>query len=156
MTRYRSIQIRFIRRGAKSPSSDDILKITKMGENTARIFYTEKNDYDTFTDFLTVNYTQVIAYVYRTITLLTLDEDPFQSAQFFVPGYPTLMFGVAKLKEQTGFIIEMISNTLINWPLIGYDHATDARSSTHALLTTVRGPEETTDAADDCNGTENT
>lgn len=125
-----------------------------MGENTARIFYTEKNDYDTFTDFLTVNYTQVIAYVYRTITLLTLDEDPFQSVQFFVPGYPTLMFGVNKLKEQTSFIIEMISNTLMNWPLIGYDHATDARSSTHALLTMVRSPEETTDAANDCDGAE--
>jgi hypothetical protein len=155
MTRYRSIQIRFIRRGATSPNSDDILKITKMGENTVRIFYTEKNDYDTFTDFMTVNYTQIVAYIYRTITLLTLDEDPFQSVQFFVPGYPTLMIGVDKLKEQTGYILEMISNTLMNWPLIGYDHATDARISTHASLL-VRGPEETTDAGNDRDGAEGT
>jgi hypothetical protein len=118
-----------------------------------RIFYTEKNDYDTFTDFLTINYTQVIAYIYRTITLLTLDEDPFQSVQFFVPGYPTLMIGVDKLKEQTSYIIEMISNTMMNWPLIGYDHATDARISTHASLL-IRDPEETTDSANNCNGAE--
>lgn len=126
-----------------------------MGENTARISYTEKNEYDAFIDYLTVNYTQVIAYIYRTITLLTLDEDPFQSVQFFVPGYPTLMIGVDKLKEQTGYILEMISSTLLNWPLIGFEHGPDTRTSTHASLP-VGGPQEATDAANDRNGAEST
>ena len=155
MARNRCIQIRFIRRGSNDPNRDDILKLTKMGENTVRISYTEKNEYDAFIDFLTVNYIQVIAYIYRTITLLTLDEDPFQSVQFFVPGYPTLMIGVDKLKEQTGYILEMISNTMINWPLVGFEHGPDTRTSTHASFL-VRGPQETTDAANDSNGAEST
>jgi hypothetical protein len=156
MARNRCIQIRFIRRGSISPSSDDILKLTKMNENTVRISYTEKNEYDAFIDYLTVNYTQVIAYIYRTITLLTLDEDPFQSVQFFVPGYPTLLVGVDKLKEQTGYILEMISSTLLNWPLIGFEQGPDTRTSTHALLTTVGSPQETTDATNNNNGAEST
>ena len=155
MTRYRCIQIRFIRRGANSPSSDDILKITKMGENTVRIFYTEKNEYDAFVDFMTINYTQLIAYIYRVIQLLTLDDDPFQSVQFFVPGYPTFLIGADKVKNHTGYILEMISSTLMNWPLIGFEPGPDTRTSTHASLP-VGGPQETTDAANNSNSTEST
>lgn len=124
-----------------------------MSENTVRISYTEKNEYDAFIDYLTVNYTQVIAYIYRTITLLTLDEDPFQSVQFFVPGYPSLMVGVDKLKEQTGYILEMISSTLLNWPHIGFEHGPDTRTSTHASLP-VGNPQETTDATNNGDSTE--
>ena len=155
MARYRCIQIRFIRRGSNSPSTDDILKITKMSENTVRILYTEKNDYDAFIDFMTVNYTQLIAYIYRVIQLLTLDDDPFQSVQFFVPGYPTFLVGVDKLKDQTGYILEMISSTLLNWPLIGFEPGPDTRTSTHASLL-VGGPQETADAANNGDRTEGT
>jgi hypothetical protein len=155
MTQYHCIQIRFIRRGSRSPSSDDILKISKMRENTVRIFYTEKNEYDAIIDFMTVNYTQLIAYIYRAIQLLTLDDDPFQSVQFFVPGYPTFLVGVDKLKEQTGYILEMISSTLLNWPLVGFEHGPDTRTSTHASLP-VGGPQETADATNNSNSTEST
>ena len=131
MPRHRSIQLRFIRRGSNDPDRDDILKVTKLGENSLRLVYTEKNQYDLFTDFLHLNYTQFLAYLYRTITLLTLDEDPFQSVQFFVPGYPTLMLSVSTLKQQTGYILEMITSTLWNWPAIGREET--GHTSSHEV-----------------------
>ena len=126
-----------------------------MRENTVRIFYTEKNEYDAIIDFMTVNYTQLIAYIYRAIQLLTLDDDPFQSVQFFVPGYPTFLVSVDKLKDQTGYILEMISSTLLNWPHIGFEPGPDTRTSTHASLL-VGGPQETADAANNGDRTEGT
>jgi len=155
MPRHRQIQIRFIRKGAVANSgSDDILKVNKIGENSLRLAYSERNKYDTFTDFLTVSYAQFIAYIYRTITLLTLDEDPFQSVQFFVPGYPTLLLGVDSLKENTGYILDMLTNTLSNWPTASRFNEPDGPLSSHSLP--VRSPEETTDAADNSNGAEST
>ena len=156
MPRHRSIQVRFIRRGSNDPDRDDILKVTKLGENSLRLVYTEKNQYDLFTDFLHLNYTQFLAYLYRTITLLTLDEDPFQSVQFFVPGYPTLMLSVSTLKQQTGYILEMITSTLWNWPTIGREET--GHTSSHAVEPSlpVGSPEETADATDNGESTEST
>ena len=156
MPRHRTIQIRFIRRGPADPSRDDILIVTKLGDNSLRVVYTEKNHYDSFTDLLTITYAQLVSYIYRTIQLLTLDEDPFQSVQFFVPGYPTLLLGVDKLKENTGNILEMISFTMLNWPTIGREE--NARSSDHSIPDSllVGGPQETADAANNGDRTEGT
>ena len=153
MARNRQIQIRFIRRGHNDPSRDDILKITKLGENSLRLVYMEKNQYDEFTDILQVNYTQFMAYMYRTITLLTLDEDPFQSVQFFVPCYPTLLLSVTTLKEHTGYILEMMTTTLWNWPTIGREET--GHTSSHALLP-IGSPEERSDTTDNSDSTDGT
>jgi hypothetical protein len=161
MPRHRSIQIRFIRRGSNDPARDDILKIEKIGENSLRIVYIEKNDYDLFSDYLHVNYTQMLAYVCRTITLMTLDEDPFQSVQFFIPGYPTVLLNVAGIKEHTGYILELITSTLWNWPIISRYTEDTSHTSTHSVTPApapssllVRGPEEPTDTTDNSDSTE--
>lgn len=154
MPRHRPIQIRFIRKGAPDPSRDDILKVTKVGENSMRIVYTEKNVHDEFTDYLHVSYAQFIAYIYRTILLLTLDEDPFQSVQLFVPAYPTVLLSVGALKENTGYILEMLTNTMSNWPVASRFNEPDGIISSHTIP--VRSPEETTDAANDRDGAEST
>ena len=161
MPRHRSIQIRFIRRGSNDPARDDILKISKVGENSLRIVYTEKNEYDLFTDYLHVNYTQMLAYVCRTITLLTLDEDPFQSVQIFIPGYPTVMFNVTALKEHTGYILELITSTLWNWPIISKYEEDVTHTSSHSVGPTVtpesllvRSPEEPADTSENSDSTE--
>ena len=155
MPRQRCIQMRFIRRGSNDPDRDDILKVTKLGENSLRIVYTEKNEYDSFTDYLQVNYNQFISYIYRMITLLTLDEDPFQSVQFFIPGYPTLLISVATLKVQTPYILEMIISTLWNWPNIGQEET--GTISSHAVQSLLVGsPEQTADTPDNGDSTEST
>ena len=154
MPRHRSLQIRFIRKGVPDPSRDDILKVTKVGENSLRLVYSERNAYDTFTDYLHVSYAQFIAYIYRTILLLTLDEDPFQSVQLFVPAYPTLLLSVGALKENTGNILEMITNTISNWPMASRFNEPEGPVSSHLLP--VGSPQETPNTADDHNGSEST
>ena len=156
MPRQRCIQLRFIRRGSNDPDRDDILKVTKLGENSLRIVYTEKNEYDSFTDYLQVNYNQFISYIYRMITLLTLDEDPFQSVQFFIPGYPTMLISVATLKVQTPYILEMIISTLWNWPSIGREETGTVSSHAVEPSLPVGSPEQTADAADNGESTEST
>lgn len=156
MPRHRSIQLRFIRRGSTDPDRDDILKVTKLGENSLRLVYTEKNQYDLFTDFLHLNYTQFLAYLYRTITLLTLDEDPFQSVQFFIPGYPTLLLSVSTLKQQTGYILEIITSTLWNWPAIGREETGHTSSHEVHESLSVGSPEEAADTTDNGDGSDGT
>lgn len=156
MPRHRCIQIRFIRKGSNDPDRDDILKIVKLGENSLRLVYSERNQYDSFTDYLLVNYSQMVAYIYRVITLLTLDEDPFQSVQFFVPGYPTMLIGVTTLKEQTPFILEMITSTLWNWPSVGREETGHTSSHTVEPSLPVGNPQETTDATDNGDSPEST
>lgn len=158
MPRHRSIQIRFIRKGVPDPSRDDILKVTKVGENSLRLVYSERNAYDTFTDYLHVSYAQFIAYMYRTILLLTLDEDPFQSVQLFVPTYPTLLLSVSALKENTGYILEMITNTMSNWPLASRFNEPEGPTSSHTVTTSlpVGSPQEAPNTADDGNSSEST
>lgn len=102
-----------------NPATDDTLRITKLGENSVRCIYTEKSDGDTTIDTMIMNYQQLLAYLYRIFFLLGLDDDPFQSVQFFIPGYPTVLIQVAMLKQYLPQMIEIMYSTCWSWPAIG-------------------------------------
>lgn len=157
MPRHRPLQFRFLRKGANDPSRDDTLKISKHGENSVRLVYTEKNGDDPYTDILHLNYTQVMSYIHKVITLLALDEDPFQSMQFFIPGYPSLLLGVNTLHQHTNYILDMISQTLWNWPTVGREE--ECSTSSHTItqtdsLASIGSPEQPPNTPDHADRTE--
>ena len=118
MPRNREIQMRFIRFHTDS-TRDDILRITRLAENSNRIVYTEKSDNSDVVDILTCTHQQLLSYLYRVFWLTTLDEDPFKSVQFFIPGFPTFLVSVATLKQNTPSILDLVVSLCWNWPVIG-------------------------------------
>jgi len=139
MPQYHSIQIRFIRRVARGraetdPERDDILLMTRQGENSIKLVYTEKNDDGPVTDVMTYNHQQMLSYLYRAFWLLTLDEDPFQSVQLFLPGYPTCLILVTAIKENMARILDLIYSVCLTWPTIGAHRSEQVRTSRHSLL----------------------
>jgi hypothetical protein len=153
MPRHHEIQIRFIRRlenGSPEPDStrDDILRISRLDENSMRVVYTEKSDVKPVIDVAICTNQQLLAYLYRVFWATGLDEDPFKSVQFFVPGFPTFLFEVSTLKQQMPAVIDIITSLCWNWPTIGHPHYVGApeRASSHSLG--IGGPEQPADSGD--------
>ena len=157
MAPYHTIQLRFIRRTQSgvadhNPLHDDVLKITRLGENSVRLVYSEKSDDTVMLDIMNFNNHQMVSYLYRLFWLTGLDEDPFQSVQFFIPGYPTFLLQVPILKENVPRVLDLIISTCWNWPTIGEQRGDPDRISTHLLP--VGGPQESANDTNDGNGTD--
>ncbi len=124
MPAHRTIELRFIRRSETGQlqhdsSLDDLLKITKLGENLVRAIYTERSVDGATVDVQTFSYQHCLVYVYRIFNLLTLDEDPFESVQLFLPAYPTVLLKVETLRAHIPQLMEALASTCIQWPAIG-------------------------------------
>ena len=124
MPQHHDILIRFLRKGAgglarANPATDDTLRISKLGENSVRTIYMEKSSDGTVIDTSTMNYQGLMAYLYRVFYLLGLDEDPFASVQFFIPGYPTILIEVATLRANVHALMELVMSTCWSWPAVG-------------------------------------
>jgi hypothetical protein len=132
---HHAIVLRFIRRTTSGladtdPNHDDILRVTKLGENTLRVVYTERSERNTpMIDVMTQTYAVFIAYLYRVFWLLGLDEDPFQSVQVSVPGYPTCLIQVSELRQNLQYLMELIMNSCIAWPASGRLTPSDTTST---------------------------
>ena len=160
MPRHHEIQIRFIRRlenGTAEPDStrDDILRISRLDINSLRVVYTEKSDMKSVVDITLCTNQQLLAYLYRVFWATGLDEDPFKSVQFFIPGYPTFLFEVSTLKQQMPTILDLVMSLCWNWPTIGNPNYNGApeRTSSHSLW--VGSPEQPADSGDNsdsCDG----
>jgi hypothetical protein len=120
MPQYHHITIRFLRASAggvrTDPNTDDILEIQKLGENSVRCIYTERSFDGTLIDNSVFTYNHMMAYLYRIFYLLGLDEDPFASVQFFIPGYPTILIQVATLRQNLYALMEIVMSTCLAWP----------------------------------------
>ena len=79
----------------------------------------EKSNDGTVIDTSTMNYQGLMAYLYRVFYLLGLDEDPFASVQFFIPGYPTILIEVATLHANVHALMELVMSTCWSWPAVG-------------------------------------
>jgi len=115
---HHSIYIHFIRRTANGTAQtdsrlDDTLQIQKL-----------------------MTYQKLIHYLYRVFWMLSLDEDPFQSVQFIVPGYPTTLIRVDSLRGQLAGVMDILTATMFQWPTIarpeaGEPDAAGARRDVH-------------------------
>ncbi len=124
MPAHRTIELRFIRRSETGQlqhdaSLDDLLKITKLGENLVRAIYTERSVDGATVDVQTMSYQQCLVYVYRIFNLLTLDEDPFESVQLFLPAYPTVLLKTDTLRAHIPQLMEAMAAICMQWPAIG-------------------------------------
>lgn len=117
MKQYREIKVHFLREGQPS-TSDDLLVVRKIGENTVRVQYTENFGNSKVSEYIILNYNQYLHYMYRLLNLLTLDDDPFQSVQFMIPSYPSILFNVSHIQAKMNTIFEWLGNTCTNWPRI--------------------------------------
>lgn len=123
MPTHHAIEIRFLRTGSDGRvmpnTADDLLRITKLGENSVRVVYTERGRDGPTVDVSQFNYHQLIGYLYRVFWLLSLDDDPFDFVNLAIPGYPVILFKVASIKENMQHIMELMLNTCHAWPSIG-------------------------------------
>lgn len=123
MPQHHHITIRFIRHdpnGAarSNPGTDDILQIYKLGENSVRCIYTEKSSDGAIIDTSVMTYNHMMVYLYRIFYLLGLDEDPFASVQFLIPGYPSILVQVATLHQNVHALMEVVMSTCMAWPAV--------------------------------------
>lgn len=124
MPQHHDIQLRFLRKGAggharANPATDDTLRISKLGENSVRTIYIETSADGAIIDTSVMNYQGLMAYLYRVFYMLGLDEDPFASVQFFIPGYPTILIEVATLHANIHTLMELVMSTCWSWPAVG-------------------------------------
>ena len=138
MPSYHAIQIRFIRqvRGEyadSNPNRDDILTITRMGENALRLCYTEKSEDGSIVDVMNYTQQQTMSYMYRLLWLLNMDSDPFQSVQFFLPGYPTFLVLSSAIQRSVPQILDIVFSVCLSWPAASQRPDT-GRTSTHSIL----------------------
>ena len=146
---HNTIDIRFIRRtpagqAESNPKRDDLLHIARISDNMHRVTYTERSNRDPMVDVCRLNNHQLLAYLYRAFWLTSIDEDPFQSMQIFVPCYPSCLVSVALVKQNFAHFLDLVATTYLNWPTRGVYRAEDERFGSHLL--TVGGPEEPADA----------
>jgi hypothetical protein len=113
-----SIIIRFLRSaGESSANTDDVLRIYKMGENTVKTIYREHTESGRGNVSVnTMNYQQLVSYLYRIFWLLGIDDDPFRSVQFFIPGYPTSLIMVETVKKNMQALFDLLMNSIWSWP----------------------------------------
>jgi len=132
------IQIRFIRQvrgqfAEINPLRDDILTIARQGENALRLVYTEKSEDGPVVDVMNFSQQQTMSYICRVLWLLGMDADPFQSVQFFLPGYPTFLITTNAIMHNVPQIIDIIYSVCLSWPAAG-NRLDAARSSSHSIL----------------------
>jgi hypothetical protein len=84
-----------------------------------RAIYTERSVDGATVDVQTLTYQQCLLYVYRIFNLLTLDEDPFESVQLFLPAYPTVLLKTETLRAHIPQLMEALAATCTQWPAIG-------------------------------------
>lgn len=137
MPRYHEICLRFIRVDSRNMSStDDVLRIQRIAENSYRVVYTERSGDGSYIDIMTLSNQTLLAYLYRIFWLLGLDEDPFESVQLFVPGYPTCLVKTANVKANVPNLLDIIITNCWNWPTVGAEREEVPRPSSHRVPVT--------------------
>jgi hypothetical protein len=122
MARHNPMNFHLIRRAdlnRRSGTYDDTIKVTKLGENSVRVVYTEKTRDGNTTDVMTFNYHQLLCYLHRAFFLLSLDDDPFQTMQVVLPGYPMSLIPVAEIKKHSATVLELVMSVCLTWPAQG-------------------------------------
>jgi hypothetical protein len=125
MPAHNEISIRFLRRDEEgsnaAPFTDDILTVQKITENQVRATYRERCPRSGVLtiDTQLMNYQQLFAYLWRVFWVVGIDEDPFKSAQFNIPGHPCFLISVDALKSSLAALMELLMSVCWAWPGVG-------------------------------------
>ncbi len=120
---YNPILMYFIRRPPPGrtdspPDRDDCMRLEKIGENNVRVTYTERSTDGPIIDTTTMSYQKLTHYLFRLFWTVSSDDDPFDSIQTMVPGFPSFTLKTDPFKAQMGLIIDMILTTCWQWPTV--------------------------------------
>jgi len=130
MLNHHKIQLRFIRetREADDAQRDDILNIVHQQDNLLRFTYSERSDDDSIeTDTNTFTHQDAVSYLYRMFWITSIDEDPFRSVQFFIPGFPTFLMSVAAVKQNMNNILDLFFSVFRAWPAVSNEEMDERR-----------------------------
>ncbi len=119
MTPYRGLRISCLNTAATHNDKsglDDKITVTKLAENSLKVVYLERTHNDPLTDIFHMSYHQFLTYMHRVLYLLIVDDDPRVSVEFMVPGYPTILVHVPKLKERFIPLLEFLWSACMAWP----------------------------------------
>jgi hypothetical protein len=94
----RNIQIRLIRKDQTDPESDDRIAIETQGENLYTVYYKPSDFYRTYHE-LQLSGEELDVYIHSLLILLANDRDAFESVQFLLPGFPSILFQPKDLKK---------------------------------------------------------
>lgn len=145
------IQIRFIRRKPDGtpnadPNYDDVLRINRLGANSIRVVYVEQGTDEATIDIIMCTVQQLLCYLYRLLWLVSLDEDPFHSVKFQLPGFPTFQMSTTAVQSYVPNLLDLILSLCWNWPINGHPPNEPVRIRSHLF---VGSPEETPDESAD-------
>jgi hypothetical protein len=115
---FNPMTIRILRRHhtEERPEFDDKITINKITENRLKVVYMEKSGMEPVVDIAYMGYHQFVTYMHRILFLLIIDEDPFLSIQFMIPGYPSTLISVTNLKSNFVPIMELLWSACFTWP----------------------------------------
>jgi hypothetical protein len=125
MPAHTDISLRFLRRSFhdsdNAPCTDDILTVQKITENQVRATYRERcpASGEQTIDTQLMSYQQLFAYLCRIFWTMGIDEDPFKSVQFNIPGHPCFLISVESLKTNQWAIMELLMSVCWSWPGVG-------------------------------------
>ena len=131
MPNHHKIQLRFIRETRDvedEDQRDDLLNIVHQQDNLLRFTYSERSDDDSIdTDTHTFTHQDAVSYLYRMFWITSIDEDPFRSVQFFIPGFPTFLMSVAAVKQNMNSILDLFFSVFRAWPAISNEQMDERR-----------------------------
>lgn len=116
---FAPICIYLIRKG-KNASRDDVIKINQNLDNPKllNVKYLDKDSDKNYS--FTDTWDNVAQYLENIFLALPLDEDPFESVQFTLPAYPSLMISVKNLNLDDAFMDtmwDMLKSVVDGWPV---------------------------------------
>jgi hypothetical protein len=129
MPNHHAIQLRFIRetRDVEDEAQrDDLLKIVHQQDNLLRFTYSERID-EPVDDTNTFTHQDAVSYLYRLFWITGIDEDPFRSVQFFIPGFPSFLLTVATVKQNLNSILDLFFSVFRAWPAISTEEMNERR-----------------------------
>lgn len=110
-----------------------MLRVSKLGENSVRVVYTEKSSDGVTIDTMQFNYMQFIGYLHRIFWLLSMDDDPFESVNIALPGHPIILLRVELLQKNMPNLLELFLSTCHTWPTVGRHEAIDIVQSRSSI-----------------------
>jgi hypothetical protein len=110
----------YLTRSKKDADKDDLIKIRPSTENERllNVYYKDKdsNKNYSFDD----TWDNVVVYLKRILMVLPFDSDPFNSVQFTLPAYPSVMIRVDDILDSELFIqtvFDMMKSVVNGWPV---------------------------------------
>jgi len=110
----------YLTRCKEGADSDDVIKIqpSQDKQGLLNVYYKDKESKKNYT--FDDTWEKVAVYLRRIFTVLPYDSDPFESVQFTLPAYPSVMLKVEDIPYEEEFLqtmFRMMRSVVNGWPV---------------------------------------